>query len=283
MVLAVRQRAFTRSGIVRDGGTSRPASNRLGSAAALAFGLGHVLMPHVPAAAQPVVDLTKDLKLECASVVIDQPADGKRSVRGFVRTREDHKTAQDHANRLGLPSRIEVVAWPACEAMATLADALREPSRPSIRLAGGGNRVRIGESFRLEVTAPDFAAFLYVVYLQTDGQVVNLLPRGDVIRQQQKAGWRTTLGDGPLRFKATPPAGDEAVIVIASKSPLAELEAFERAGGRPYRLVLKTEGEGGREDRAFLKELRKGMQQRPEAERRGREVSAAVLHLKVED
>lgn len=230
-------------------------------------------------------DLAKQLKLECAQLAFSQ-RDGRQTLKGFVMNEPDLQTTLSHAKKNGAASDVRVVPWPACEAMLALGTALEAPNSPGIRTSLGRTALKIGEGVAFEVTAPDFPAFLYIVYLQTDGTVVNLLPRQDLMREQTRPGWKRVFGDGTgglPRFKVTAPAGDEAVVVIASRTPVDELEALERPG-RPFRLQLATGARGGAEDKAFLDVLKRGIAaaQAGKSADNGN-ISAAVLHLQVGD
>lgn len=175
-------------------------------------------------------------------------------------TAGDLDTAKAYARRERLSAEVRIVPWPACDAMLALGPAIDDADRPLVRVSGGETRLRIGEPLLLTVTAPSFAAFMYVFYLQADGTVVNLLPRTDILREQQRPRWSRTFGDGSgglPKFKVSPPKGHEAVVAIAARTPIAELEALERAG-RPYRLQLAP-GSGTNESRAFLTVLRRGL------------------------
>jgi len=186
------------------------------------------------------------------------------------------------------PEQVQSVAvrpWPVCEALKTLNRPLAEPSRPSIRLLGGRSDLAYGDSLAFEVTAPDFASFLYVVYLQADGTVVNLLPRRGPVRQQVQFGETFIYGDGRQgrqKFTVSPPAGSEAIVVIAARSPIAQLEDLEAAGGGQFSMPVSAGGQAGlADDRFFLTALRAGLTERPDATRLPREITAAVLHLTI--
>lgn len=178
--------------------------------------------------------------------------------------------------------------WPVCEALETLAVPLAASSLPAIQTTSGRSTFHFGETVSLTVTAPDFPSFLYLVYLQADGKVVNLLPRRGGMRQQTPPRMTLTFGDGEqgrTRFRAGPPQGTEMVIAIGARSPIAELEALEM-DAPIYQVAVSTKNPVDQSesppDRAFLSALRTGLLSRPDPNMLAREVSAAVLHLTIE-
>ncbi|MEM5585409.1 DUF4384 domain-containing protein [Roseibium sp. AS2] len=183
--------------------------------------------------------------------------------------------------------KVDVRPWPVCEVLKTLDRPLAEPSRPTIRLHGGSADLSYGDSLAFEVTAPDFAAFLYIIYIQADGTVVNLLPRRAPVRRQVGFGETFVFGDGRQgrqKFTVQPPAGSEAIVVIAARSPIAQLEDLEDGGSGQFSMPVSVEGGSAMaDDRYFLTALRAGMRERPEETRLPREISAAVLHLTIRD
>lgn len=188
------------------------------------------------------------------------------------------------------PEQIQKIAvrpWPVCEVLKTLDRPLAEPSRPTIRLLGGSADLTYGDSLAFEVTAPDFASFLYIVYLQADGTVVNLLPRNGPVRQQVRFGETFIYGDGRQgrqKYTVSPPAGSEAIVVIAAHSPISQLEALEARGGGQFSMPVSTGGQSGlADDRFFLTALRAGLAERPDETRLPREITAAVLHLTIRE
>ncbi|MCK7612551.1 DUF4384 domain-containing protein [Roseibium sediminicola] len=221
----------------------------------------------------------------CSSLyVTEEPPNGMPLLGGFVSTQSSLAKLRDEFP----PEQVQKIAvrpWPVCEVLKTLARPLTEPSRPSIRLLGGSADLAYGDSLAFEVTAPDFASFLYIVYLQADGTVVNLLPRRGPVRRQVPFGESFRFGDGRggrQTFTVSPPAGAEAIVVIAAHSPIAQLEELENTGNGQFTMPVSADGGTGvANDRYFLTALRAGLAERPEETRLPREISAAVLHLTI--
>jgi papain like protease len=211
---------------------------------------------------------------------------------------------------------VAVRPWPVCEAMLTLREPMLARSRPQVSVAGSrpakdaaGGRwlagdavaLKVGDTFSIGVTAPDVPTFLYAFYIEDDGNVVNLTPRRGPIRKQVKPGEQIVIGGGPQQgqptFTATKPKGrldpgdpmrgHESVVVIAARAPIQELEDREtpkdaEKPGTPYYKVAAKSGQGPA-DRLFLSLLRNITLQRAEPNLLPREVSAAVVHIKIEE
>lgn len=203
---------------------------------------------------------------------------------GFVGSRDDlGRLAAKYSDRQ--LRDVSLRPWPVCEALKTLERPLAEPSRPDIRMLGGSSDLIYGDSLAFQVRAPDFDSFLYIVYLQADGSVYNLLPRLGSIRRQVGFGEAFVFGDGRdgrRKFTVQPPSGAEAIIVIAARSPIQQLEDLERDGGQ-FVLPISSGASPAFDDRDFLTALRAGMADRPDAASLGREISAAVQYLTISD
>lgn len=188
-------------------------------------------------------------------------------------------------------SDIKVRPWPVCEALLSLTEPLGASDRPKVHLLSDATEVAFGQSLAFEVTTPNFPAFVYLVYLQADGSVVNLVPRVGPIRKQYPPHSVLTFGDGKdgrQRFTAVAPAGAEAIIAIAARSPIFQLEELENSDdGGQYTLPewSMPDGDEGMGDRQFLTALRAGMEERPEADENvlAREISADVLHITIKE
>jgi hypothetical protein len=203
--------------------------------------------------------------------------------------------------------------WPVCEALLTLKAPLLAPSRPAVSIVGGkpakeaagrnplapdAVALGVGSTWSIRITAPDVATFLYAFYVEDDGTVRNLIPRRGPIRKQTAPREQVVIGGGQQgqpTFAATRPKsrleaghlmrGHEAVVVIAARAPIQELEDREKPGsktGSPYYEVA-AKSDQGPPDRLFLSLLRGITLQRAEPGMLPREVSAAVVHIKIEE
>jgi hypothetical protein len=107
------------------------------------------------------------------------------------------------------------------------------------------------------------------------------------VRQQVQFGDRFVFGDGRQgrqKFTVQPPAGSEAIIVIAARSPIIQLEELENGGSGQFSMPVSAESAAATaDDRYFLTALRAGLADRPDELSLPREISAAVLHLTIRE
>jgi hypothetical protein len=147
----------------------------------------------------------------------------------------------------------------------------------------GRTTVPLDGELGFEVVTPDYPSFLYLVYLQSDGSVVNLVPRNGPIRAQHPPRSRLVFGDGQQerqRFYAVAPLGTEAVIAIAARAPIFELEELEDTQSGQYRIEGPDE-DSADDDLIFLRILSEALAQRPDPDNLAREISASILHLTI--
>lgn len=219
---------------------------------------------------------------QCARVV--QTSGG--SYDGFVETEAELGELRTQFGEAAV-GRIAVRPWPVCEALLTLDQPLAAASRPRIAV-DGSEKVKFGDLLGFSVTTPDFPSFLYVVYLQADGTAVNLVPRRGPVRQQLAPRTVLRFGDGKegrQKFRVGEPAGTEAIVAIAARSPLAQLENLESSGNGQFRVLAgqHDEGAASAEDRLYLSLLRTALLDNPDAKLAAREITADVLHVTVSE
>jgi hypothetical protein len=113
-----------------------------------------------------------------------------------------------------------------------------------------------GDRLEFQVTTPDYPSYLYISYLQADGQVVHVHRYADQGGRALPAGTRLTLGSKG-EYPIVAPFGPESIVAVSSALPLLALD-------RPRR---ETE-------REFLTEFRMAILEH-QADRR--KISAALL------
>ena len=196
--------------------------------------------------------------LACSDLSVVRSPAGYR-LQGFVENEADRANvlavlSADLATLRvsGRPVRagqIDVRPWPQCEALLALAAPLAAADRPVLRTLDGRTALAIGDRFGFELQAPNYPAFLYLIYLQADGQAVNLLPRRGPVREQVAPRAVLRIGDparpGP-KFTALGADRREVVIAVASRSPIAQLEELSRRAdaisGSAWPMTRKTGG-----------------------------------------
>lgn len=244
-----------------------------------------VPVPQRPEASRPQMAGTPP----CSSLTLTYEVRDKTRhprIEGFVSS-FDMLDALDQQFGFDAVSAVEIRPWPVCEALLTLGDPLDAPSRPVIAVDDSRDHLKYGDVLGFGVTTPNFPSFLYVVYLQADGTVLNLVPRRGPIRKQLPPGTTLRFGDGRdgrQTFRVSAPEGPEAIIAIASRSPLHQLEALETEANGQFRLDAVLRGHGNQDnaqDRLWLSLLREAMLDRPAEDMIAREVTADVVHVTV--
>ena len=231
----------------------------------------------------------------CSAVAWQRTEIGVRLI-GFAENLADREAilrlAPEFATRSGLspssllPPDIAITPWPQCEALLTFGPLAAVTDRPKLATLDRQLSYRFGQSFGFTIETPDYPSFVYLIYLQADGKAVNLLPRNGPVRQQ--TGPRTVLrlgepgSQGP-HFRASDPSGYEVAVAIAARSPISELEELEREGGRYYKAGFdgRSATPGDAPDRRVLSAVRDAMHARPLPGEPSREISAAILLLRI--
>lgn len=220
-----------------------------------------------------------DTPLECATLHWVLGADGQLRLQGYVQGEQDRDGL---ASTYGAQTVAAVTAkpFPACAALEALELPLSSNAKPGLRLLSNKTRVAFNESLAFEVKTPDFYSYVYIVYLQADGAVVNLTPRIGQLRRQHQPGSTILFGDGSSGrqlYTASAPAGSEAIIAVTSRSPIDSLDTLEIGPSGQFALSAN----GGLLDQAgFLQLLRQGMEEEHQGSG-NREISAEVLHITV--
>jgi len=212
---------------------------------------------------QPFMQSLQNLNesLRCAQLDGERQKDGRLLASGFVSSVEDQKKAEsvlrDHAGKEPLTIALKIKAWPQCEVLETFAQPLAVPRSLALHLGGssGGSSDQIlknGAPLTLQIVTPDFPSYLYVSYVQADGQVVELHRLADQDGKPLPPNSPVTLG-GPQKFRISgPPFGEEIVLAVASRLPLFALdrpaEETEREFLTQFRLALYEQNKRGQAD-----------------------------------
>lgn len=168
-------------------------------------------------------------KLECAPLTASEDGNGVR-VSGFVGSEDalDRlKASVRSLDDIGAVDFQVVVTSPSfCEILRV---SLPLHERNSIDSAGAsigvtGNAVvlREGDPVVLRARAPKFDSYIYIVYMQEDGKVLNLLPSQDNSNNSRRANENFSIGDSADQpsFSVAPPYGDDLVMLVAASEPL---------------------------------------------------------------
>lgn len=185
-------------------------------------------------------------------------------VTGYAPTKDDIELIERYNRGRPIDIRIDLRPWPQCEFLKTLAPLLNKPDTPKLATKSGKSRFSKGDSVIFELTAPKKPTYLYVSYVQTDGEVITLhQPSSDL--SPAKSEEKFVFGDGAnglARYRVTEPFGRETIVVLASDSPLFEDKLPNQMSEREY-----------------LSELRKAVLYKSDTAESARNVSAAFLGL----
>lgn len=221
--------------------------------------------------------------LECSNLRWTSKPDGQIVLAGHVSKDSDVTFLQRKYGPL-TTAEISAKPWPVCGALVALDVPMTSQDKPVMQMLNGSNRIRFNESLAFQVKTPDFFAFVYISYLQADGSVVNLTPRRRPLRTQSPPNTVLHFGDGRegrQTYLASAPAGPEAIIAIAARSPIAELEALEVGASGQYWMRSGTAGLVPVDQGAFIKLIEDGLADRADNGSKAREMSAELLHITV--
>src|SRR5690606_3948660 len=123
---------------------------------------------------------------------------------------------------------VAVRAWPACLEAVSLLQAytggnLDGPSAPRIRPDRADGLYREGDRLIIEVAgSPVFNQYLYVDYIDSEGEGVHLFPSPKRPDNRVEAGGQVILGAAEEVYRVGPPFGPSLIFAIASPRPLFE-------------------------------------------------------------
>ena len=132
---------------------------------------------------------------------------------------------------------LAVAPWPQCEAYLTLASVKQDPKLLWATIAGAGNNkgslLREGDQFAFEITPQNTGGYLYVSYLQANGDQVPL-----VAGRQYARGQTLRLPSNNQRYTISAPFGDELLIIMSAPKPLFAAD-LGKSDDRQYLSLLR--------------------------------------------
>ena len=207
-------------------------------------------------------------KTQCAKLSSSVSVDGKVTLSGFANKRADLMFIQTELAALGAQVLLntELKPWPQCEVLLTLEDVLAKSKGLQLSVAGKNTiSLKEGDPLVIEVTTPNYPSYLYLTYVQANGDAVHLVrPLGNSPKPVAP-NTHLVFGNGEggkAKFTISAPLGDEMVVAIASASPLFEDE------------LPKSQIE-----RDYLTQFRQAFLVKPQTGAADRVVSAAVATL----
>ncbi len=140
---------------------------------------------------------------------------------------------------------VAVRAWPACLEAVSLLQAytggnLDGPSAPRIRPDRADGLYREGDRLIIEVAgSPVFNQYLYVDYIDSEGEVVHLFPSPKRPDNRVEAGGQVILGAAEEVYRVGPPFGPSLIFAIASPRPLFEAPRDQVETAEAYLSALR--------------------------------------------
>ncbi|MGD0958519.1 MAG: C1 family peptidase [Methylomonas sp.] len=177
---------------------------------------------------------------KCADLHGAVGADGHVYLTGFVGQSQDLAHIDGELKKLGVQvtHNTTLRPWPQCEALQTLRDVLNKPSGLKLAISGRSAAVlHQGDMLGIEVTTPSFPSYLYLTYIQANGEAIDLIHPDGLQPKPIPPDTRLLLGngeDGGPKFTVSPPFGDEMLIAIASASPLFDEDLPKSQTEREY-------------------------------------------------
>jgi len=184
--------------------------------------------------------------LRCAHIGSELSGD-RLHINGYVASEEDHRRLAEVIASFHLAGssqvNVDVHPWPLCEALGTFAEPLASPQGMSLKVAVPV--LKAGQDLRIDMTTPSFPSFVYLSYVQADGQVVHLRRYGDTGNKPIPADTHIILGAAGEYRISGPAFGQEMLVAIASPLPLLAIDRppteTEREYLTEFRLALLTQ------------------------------------------
>ena len=188
---------------------------------------------------QQVRQLTS--RMECSSIDPQVASNGDVVLRGFTgstdRLADLLRSITLVPGVRDVQQSLSVAPWPQCEAYLTLASVKQDPKLLSATIAGASNNkaslLRDGDQFAFEITPQNTGGYLYVSYLQANGDQVPL-----VSGRQYARGQAVKLPSNTQRYTISAPFGDELLIIMTAPKPLFAAD-FGKTDDRQYLSLLR--------------------------------------------
>jgi hypothetical protein len=145
---------------------------------------------------------------------------------GFAGQRADIDMLASQLQSLGAKviADVKINPWPQCEVLLKFQQALVKPTDLKVAVVGKKQAVlRDGEQLTIEVVTPSYPSYLYVTYIQANGDAVHLVQPGEKMPLPLSPNTRLIFGDGKkgrALFKVAKPFGNEMIVAIATPTPL---------------------------------------------------------------
>jgi type VI secretion system protein ImpK len=169
--------------------------------------------------------------LECAQVAVDTVHPRTRTVALSGHIANDEQKTNILRRVAQVPGVVHVteilqmIPWPFCEVMELVAP-FQELALP-VQLK---TVYRVGDPLIVQGTAPPFASYVYVDYFTVRGGVWHIFPNAwdKELSNPLPPYTSFAIGNDRVKWRINRPIGQELVLAIASKSPLALLHSTQK-------------------------------------------------------
>ncbi|WP_307136502.1 hypothetical protein [Pseudoroseomonas cervicalis] len=179
--------------------------------------------PAAPSGAAGIAAAMRQALAASSCALVSGSAGDQGGVLGGAVRRGESASLAASLQRAGLPAgavRLELQEFigPYCPLAPVLAPFLAPPGAAPVLRRDGGTPLLQGDLLRLDIVMPQAPSYLELIYLTTDGQVVQLQPP-----EAQAAGARLRKGDPGPGFPGwvvEEPFGTDLLLVITSDRPV---------------------------------------------------------------
>lgn len=207
------------------------------------FIITHFLYPRIKTL--PAWKLEQELpkliaKVDCAKLNATVIDDATVNLSGFAGRRSDLESIVKSLQRhdIKVTSSVDIKPWPQCEVLSKFDEVLNKPTDLKVRVVGQNQTLlNEGEQLLIEVTTPAYPSYMYVTYIQANGDAVHLVQPGAKKLKPFSPNTKLIFGDGKqgrAQFRVRKPFGDEMIIAIASPTPLFSEELPHNQIEREY-------------------------------------------------
>ncbi len=207
--------------------------------------------PQPAAGQEPAVAPESDLKqistildgFACANLSMTLSRKGEIRVSGHVSNPEDLgllRSSLSDFQQLGrVTEDVLVNGWPICEVLEILGSSTAmsagTQNAPVVRPFNHGSVYVGGESLIVEAQGTGlYDAYLYIDFVQNDGNVLHMLPFDRRPDNKVGPGERILLGADDVQYALAAPYGTEMLMIIASPVPLFEVLRAEVEPAQSY-------------------------------------------------
>lgn len=173
---------------------------------------------------------TSLIRFECASLHAVVSDDKAVSIKGHISHEEDLLALMDIMDTIPEASNViyevNTLVWPYCEVASILAE--HKQKKPltakglQIDTQSRSRQLIEGNKLEIEISAPDFASYLYVDLYRSDGTVVHIYPEVKSGVKKIPPAIRLTIDENASPWVVQKPYGENQIVLMASESPLIE-------------------------------------------------------------